>query len=235
VILVRIRAIGFVVLVCVLASPTGALGVLPPPAPSRTTLNERYNELLDPAKYRTVSLSNVKDIRLSIKASSLSYIAASISADPSAPRTTGPAAKIVTRGKPCSTGPSAAALERCRTAFDALTRTVPLTAWVDPFAMQTQLGTRYLVVTMGGRAWVLDPGSADGRKAFGRIDTPTEVAWVTRSLSVRRGKGGFVYLETSIIQECPMQTQSRAMFINTATGRVSTKAEGPVESTGVCA
>jgi hypothetical protein len=226
----KIRMIGFVAVLIALVASTEARAIVPP---SGGAPKAPYNELLDPAKYVTVSLSNLKDIRLSIKASSLSYVAASISADPSASRT-GRTAKVITRGKPCSTGPSPAALERCRIVFDELTNTVPATAWVEPFAMQTELSARYLVATMGGRAWTLDPSSAAGRKDFGRIDTATEVAWVSRSTLVRKQKGGYLYLERKMINECPRETQSRAMFINTATGAVSVRVEGPVESAGFC-
>jgi hypothetical protein len=201
-------------------------------APTVTSPQPPSNELFDPAKYPTVTLSNLKDVRLAIKAESLSYVEASISANPAEPRTD-PAAKITSRGKPCKTGPSRAALERCRKAFDALTHTVPETAWVDPFQMQTTLKARYLVVTMAGKVWALEPSSRDRTKGFGPIDTPTEAAWVVRSTAIRKEKGGFGYLERTLIKECPMEFQNRAMFISTA-GMISVKAEGPIEATGLC-
>jgi hypothetical protein len=204
-----------------------------PPLPNGT--KAPYNELFDPANYPSVDLSDIRNpnsVRLGVKASSISYVEASISANPADPRID-KNPRIVTRGKPCAGGPNATTLRRCRKAFDTLTHSVPNTAWVDQFQMQTTLKARYLVVTMAHRAWVLEPSSKDSMKGFGLIDTPTEAAWVVRSTAIRAEKGGFAYLERKVIKECPMEFQNRAMFISNA-GVITVKTEGPIEATGIC-
>jgi hypothetical protein len=102
-------------------------------------------------------------------------------------------------GEPCKT----ASTELCKDSFVRATTTKPAKWFTESCGTCVEYTARFLVVTRGDE---VRAGLAD-LSVFGKIDTPTEIAWTFLSAGqsaplVRRVDGGFETLAVFSLDEC---------------------------------